>query len=288
MYSSMNKVWESQVRRLLSPNEVQYTTAPRGMKTYERIAQQLVIDMEQPVLTVRARKLGYKFMAAEAHWIMTGDNRVATIVPYSKEISQYSDDGVTYFGAYGPKFEQQIFHVVQTLTMDRDSRQAVINIWRESPPASKDIPCTLSLQWLIRNNALHCIATMRSSDIHKGLPYDVFNFSMLSQYVRLALKENGVSSVVMGSLTMQLGSSHLYANTVQNCHECIMDRFKSDAQLAPITSILNAYDVDTCSKLKLWLADLKDRENGVLAISTVQPPIYGMGGAGGFGTTVLG
>jgi thymidylate synthase len=234
------------------------------MKTYERIHEQLTIDMEHPVLTVRARKLGYKFMAAEAYWIMSGDNRVETIAPYSKEIVNYSDDGVTFFGAYGPKFTEQVQHVVNSLTADNDSRQAVINIWRESPPKSKDIPCTLSLQWLVRERRLYCIATMRSSDIHKGLPYDVFNFSMLSQYVRLALKENGLV-VAMGTLTMQLGSSHLYASTVQNCHECIMDGFKCDKVLQPMTNILDSLNIDTASKLKLWLADLKDYEKGVLA-----------------------
>ena len=270
MLQSMNKVWEAQVRRLLNPDEVQYTSSPRGMKTYELIGEQLKIDMEYPVLTVRARRLGYKFMAAEAHWIMSGDNRVETIAPYSKEIVNYSDDGVTYFGAYGPKFKEQVDHVVKSLTKDKDSRQAVINIWRESPPVTKDTPCTLSLQWLIRNGQLHCIATMRSSDIHKGLPYDVFNFAMLSQYVRLALKEYGGMTIALGSLTMQLGSSHLYASTVQNLHECIMDRFISEVNMAAMTSILDSYDVNTPSKLGLWLADLKDHEKGVLAMTRIK------------------
>lgn len=264
MLQSMNKVWEAQVRRLLNPDSVR-TSSPRGMKTYERICEQLVIDMEHPVLTVRARKLGYKFMAAEAYWIMSGDNRVETIAPYSKEIVNYSDDGITYFGAYGPKFKEQVTHVVNSLTKDHDSRQAVVSIWRESPPVSKDIPCTLTLQWLIRDHQLHCIATMRSSDIHKGLPYDVFNFSMLSQYVRLALKENNII-VEMGSLVMQLGSSHLYASTIQNCYECIMDKFKCDIQLPGMTLILDSYEINTASKLTLWLADVKDREKGVLSI----------------------
>lgn len=184
--------------------------SPRGQNTHELIGLQSRIDMKYPILQVGGRKLGRKFQAAEAAWILDGDNRVASIEPYSKEISKFSDDGKFYFGAYGPKIREQLPYLIKILSSDPDSRQAVLNIWRESPMKSKDIPCTLSVQFLIRNNTLHCINTMRSSDLWLGWPYDVFNFSMLSSYLILIFRDLMDWNLELGSLALTAGSGHLY------------------------------------------------------------------------------
>lgn len=114
---------------------------PRGKGTLEILAKTTVVDMKMPVVTIPQRNLGYKFMAAEAHWILSGDNRVETIAPYSKQISRFSDDGVRFFGAYGPKVVDQLSYVVDCLVRDEASRQAVMTIWRERPGSTKDVPC---------------------------------------------------------------------------------------------------------------------------------------------------
>lgn len=191
---------------------------PRGRPTLEIVAHQTKINMQQPIMLDARRLLGYRFLVAEAAWIMSGDNRVDTISPFSKRISQFSDDGVTFFGAYGPKVVQQLPYVVDALMLDHDTRQAVINIWREAPPESKDIPCTLSHQFLLRNDEvlgpqLHLNTTMRSSDAWLGWPYDTFNGSMLAGLVCLHLRSLG-KPVLPGTMTMTMGSSHLYEENV--------------------------------------------------------------------------
>lgn len=181
----------------------------RDCQTYELLGFQSVIDMSRPVITIPERRLGYKFMAAEAAWILSGDNRVSTIGPYAKKIKEFSDDEIFFFGAYGPQVRDQMPHVIRALTHDNYSRQAVISIWRRSPPTSKDIPCTLSLQFMIRDGLLHCHATMRSSDVWLGVPYDWFNFSMISLYIALLLHSKGIA-VELGQLYFTAASQHLY------------------------------------------------------------------------------
>ena len=201
-----NETWTKLTSDLLNLGQ---NVAPRGRPTKEILAYRTHVSMNYPIVTIPERRLGYKFQAAEAAWILSGDNRVETIAPYSKEISQFSDDGVTFFGAYGPKILSQIYHVVKSLVDDPISRQAFINIWRENPPLTKDVPCTVSLQFLIRENMLHCVATMRSSDAWLGWPYDVFNFSMVAGYVAIMLKDYN-QYVKLGSLILTAGSQHLY------------------------------------------------------------------------------
>jgi thymidylate synthase len=182
---------------------------PRGMKIREIINNSVAIDMRHPVVLTKERRLSYKFMAAEAWWILSGRSDVESIGRHCKAIRRFSDDGIGFFGAYGPKISCQMEHIVKTLKSDRDTRQAVLTIWRESPPPTKDVPCTVSVQWLIRDGLLHCIDTMRSNDVWLGFPYDVFNFSMLSWHVLEALRDEGIE-VDLGTLHLNAGSHHIY------------------------------------------------------------------------------
>jgi thymidylate synthase len=186
----------------------------RNFETYELLSNFSSIPMEQPLITLAGRKLGYKFACAEAAWMLSADNRVISIAPYSKMIARFSDDGTFFFGAYGPKIMDQIEYIGRCFKADLGSRQAVLNIWREKPPVSKDIPCTLNLQFLIRvkDNVpyLHVIDNMRSSDAWLGVPYDWFSLSMVGAYVAIYIRNLLKIDLQLGYLHMHAGSQHLY------------------------------------------------------------------------------
>jgi thymidylate synthase len=201
-------MWTSLLQRIYNEGEF---SMPRGKQTREILGCQSYWDMNQPVITIRERKLGYKFMPAEAAWILSGSNKVSEMKPFSKQIATFSDDGHYFFGAYGPKIVEQLPFIMRTLKADPFSRQAVINIWRESPMSSRDTPCTISGQFQVRNDVLHTFATMRSSDVWLGIPYDVFNFSMISALLVLLLRENfHYRGLGLGRLTITAGNQHLY------------------------------------------------------------------------------
>ena len=76
---------------------------------------------------------------------------------------------------------------------------------------TKDLPCTISLQYLIREGALHCIVYMRSNDLWLGFPYDVFCFTAFQTKLAMEL------GVKLGTYTHIAGSLHLYErNLVQD------------------------------------------------------------------------
>jgi thymidylate synthase len=110
------------------------------------------------------------------------------------------------------------------LKEDQDSRQAVLTIWRENPIASRDVPCTLSMQFFLRKASgelfLHCITNMRSNDIWLGTPYDSFNFSAISFYIALFLNKEGIKCK-LGKLTINAGSRHLYEVNLIKAQEVI-------------------------------------------------------------------
>lgn len=234
-------------------------SSPRGKKTKELLGIKSLIDMTQPVITIKERKLGYRFMAAEAAWIMSGDNRVNTIAPYSKAISSFSDDGILFFGAYGPPIRDQLGHVVKALSEDRDSRQAVITIWRPNPRQSKDIPCTISCQFMIRNDALYCFMNMRSSDVWLGVPYDWFNFSMLSYGLCLLLRDKGIN-VQPGLLHFYAASQHLYEPNFEQAYQCTEGEILGTVKPVDLNQFLSYDDL----VLHLWAVANNQKVTGFL------------------------
>lgn len=185
---------------------------PRGIACRELLGVTLKVDQGlSNVLVDPVRKPSYRFMVAEWLWIYFGRNDVASISKYNPVISRFSDDGKIFAGAYGPPVRQQWPQLVRLLKEDPQSRQAVLQIFSQPRGQTKDVPCTLNLQFFIRDQKLHTIASMRSSDVWLGLPYDVFNFTMLANCLSAELGPD----INVGTFTIHLGSSHLYETNVE-------------------------------------------------------------------------
>jgi len=250
--TSTTERWRDLLHEILDDGE---KVVSRGFTCLECLGVKIVADMQVPVVLSRERKLGYHFMCAEAAWILSGDNRVATIAPFSKRIASFSDDGATFFGAYGPRILPQLAYVIKTLAEDRGSRQAVLTIWRENPPKSKDIPCSLSVQWLVRDDKLHCMLSMRSSDIWLGVPYDLFNFSMLSLYLLKKLPPG----LLLGDLHLYAGSSHLYEENLAQAEKTARS---NEIILAPFDlAVVHAVPAEKLAGTLWNLARQKENDN---------------------------
>lgn len=256
--NSMDRAWLSHTSKIIRDGK---EVSPRGMLCLEVEHLRFRARMWDCVLSLPERKLSYKFMAAEAYWILSGDNRVETITPYNPNIAQFSDDGVTYFGAYGPKVVSQIDYVVKALAEDINTRQAVLTIWRENPPKTKDVPCTISLVFQIRRGLLNCHAFMRSSDAWLGLPYDTFNFSMVAAYIRARLKETGIyQNIALGDLYLTAASAHLYQSDVEKAQKII--KISREAQPTSSFDYLPEVSFKTTNSLMSMLDALRHSEPG--------------------------
>lgn len=208
-----HRQWLAQLDKLRRGEPI----APRGQLTYEALDEQLVLaDARGNLLDVPERSLSFRFAVAEWLWMSFGHSDVETIARYNSNIAQFSDDGVSFAGAYGPHIGAQRPRVLDKLRRDPATRQAVIEIPRPyNAGPTRDEPCTLSFQFLHRGSMLHLIATMRSSDAWLGLPYDVFNFTQLQNAMA---GELGLES---GWFSLHLGSSHLYDRNAHASLTCL-------------------------------------------------------------------
>lgn len=213
--NTTNNVWINLIEDILE--NPHYEVSPRGMPVKEKLNGSYTVQMPA-YLSLNTRKVNYNFMFAEAAWIISGSNRLSDITPYMKAYANFSDDNQFLRGAYGPKVVDQLPYIVDTLSNDPDTRQAVMTIWRERPGPSKDIPCTVAIQFLIRDNQLHLIVTMRSNDAVLGFTYDVFTFSMIGLSVLLLLRDRG-AQISLGELHVNAGSLHIYEQHFNKLNE---------------------------------------------------------------------
>lgn len=222
--TTLNHEWLTTLRLIVHGGR---PVSPRNYETYERLQHTVTVEMPYCVLTHPERALSYQFMAAEAYWILTGNDRVDGIAPWNKNIEKFSDNGRTFFGAYGPRIVSQLNYVVNKLKFDPWSRQAGLTVWRENPPFTKDIPCTVSIFAMIRDRRLNLHVFMRSSDVWLGLPYDVFNFSMLANLICCRLNTGpelaSLGGVTPGFLYLTAASMHLYRINADAANVVLLD-----------------------------------------------------------------
>ena len=244
---------------------------PRRLNIKEKLNHTWKVDMDDPIITLPERKLSYPFMFGEATWMLQGKNDVESVSKYVGGITRFSDDGETFFGAYGPKIITQTSYVIDTLIKDNDSRQAVISIWRENPRSSKDIPCTLTLQFFLREASdelwLHTIANMRSNDAWLGVPYDTFNFSAISFFIILHLNKLGVKCK-LGELTIQAGSRHIYESDFNKLDKIFASDFHDESEIS-LNKLIDKYTKSPKKFIDILqeMADLEGKElrpNGML------------------------
>lgn len=203
---NFNQVYKELIRKVHS---VGIKSAPRGMPVKELIGQGFVLTNPKRCLTtLKSRKLNYQFAMVEKLEYLSGQSSPDRLGYYNKQMLAYLNPQTGAFdGAYGPRLLRQYDYVLDLLKRDPDTRQAILNINQEvDKHETLDVPCTIALQFLLRDNKLHMVAYMRSNDLLWGTPYDVNGFCFLLEAFAYWL------GVEVGTYTHVAGSLHYYIN----------------------------------------------------------------------------
>lgn len=184
------------------------------------------------------RNLDPHYACAEFLWYLSMTDDTSFLQLFAPSYSRFCEDGIHAFGAYGQRWkansqiegmverEDQLSEVIETLKRHPESRQAIITMWHGTDLEhainvdKKDLPCTLTHQFLLRNEYLHLVTTMRSNDVWLGMPYDVFCNTQLQKLVADIL---GVS---VGSYTHNAGSMHYYERNFDKIDQVLSSKKK--------------------------------------------------------------
>ena len=156
---------------------------------------------------VPGRRLNPWLALSESLWLLAGRNDMASLLPYNKGITEFSDNGRIMYGAYGWRTHNQIPFLLDRLKEDSADRRAVLSIWREEDliAETKDPPCNDMVMFKLRSGKLHMTVINRSNDLHWGLhAVNLFQFGVLQEYIACRL------GVDMGTQTHFSNSLHIY------------------------------------------------------------------------------
>lgn len=184
----------------------------------------------------RTEKKGTLFSCVgELLWYLAKSKSLEFIRYYLPKYRTYSDDGRTIHGGYGPRLfgmrgNNQIDNVLTLLRKKPNSRRAVIQLFDAADIADshKDIPCTCTLQFMIRRRRLQMLTSMRSNDVFIGMPHDIFCFTMLQEIMARSL------DVEVGTYKHTIGSLHLYEEHRANARQYFEEGWQETVPMPPM------------------------------------------------------
>lgn len=218
------------------------------------------------------------FHFMEGLWMLAGRNDVEWISRYNSSFVQFSDDGVTFHGAYGHRWmdhfvqmsvleeaaddevdEQTLYTpfnqlacAAQMLRDNPDERRVVISMWDpeiDLGRVGKDIPCNLQILFSINlDGALDMTVTNRSNDIIWGAyGANAVHFSMMMEVFASWV------GVAVGRYWQISNNYHGYEDT-----------FGKHASLLEYEQPLDPYSTNEVSpfpmvntQIDTWMGDLK-------------------------------
>ena len=212
---SIEHVYSQIVEQLLQADKVGETRELRNT----------FIEIENPTLHKicfpKRKQISLSYAQHELEWYWSADNSCKTIGQYASMWNRISDDGVSSNSAYGyilhkKHNKDQLQEVIQELTRNKNSRKAVLILCDPTIDKlkTKDLQCTIAIQFLVRDDQLEETVYMRSNDVYFGFPYDYIYFVSIGQYIssKLNLK---FSKYIHNATSM-----HMYDKDV--------DKFKYD------------------------------------------------------------
>lgn len=271
VFSDMNSAYYYLSRALvLEGDEISGTTEINNMLFS-------IVDPTKNIAQIRTKSkfgVSLSYALGELVWYLSGDNSTEFIGQFGSLWQRISDDGKTNNSAYGYLIKNkwgfdQLDLMYNILTEDSSSRRAVININTPHPEVieTKDEPCTISLQFFIRDGALNMTTVMRSNDIWFGTPYDVIYFTTLQQILASRL------DVKVGIYTHFAGSFHVYDRNIEDLKK-VAEYAYEDYDDSISIDVLKLYDnidefkeellsISTPETIKTDIVDLA-KKNGII------------------------
>tara|TARA_Y100001963_G_scaffold56581_1_gene79086 strand:- start:1038 stop:1808 length:771 start_codon:yes stop_codon:yes gene_type:complete len=156
----------------------------------------------------------------ESFWMLAGKNDVDWISKYNGRINNYSDDGVTFHGAYGYRWKHwfgfdQLEVAIQRLLSYENDRRTVVGMWDPAKDFStgndgKDYPCNTQIMFWVRDDTLNMTVCNRSNDMIWGAyGANAVHMSVLLEYMAARI------DCAVGKYYQFSNNLHAYKDTLE-------------------------------------------------------------------------
>lgn len=207
-------------------------------------------------LSLQGRKSNIFALIAETFWVMAGDDKVDPYLSFFlPRAPQYSDDGETWSGAYGPRLydENQLCSVPDLFRRDslytRRAYLTIHDLHKDSTKAienrfgfgelGKDRPCNLGINFYVEGEDQFCTKVFqRSGDIIFGTgSINPFEFTFLHELMYNEIKKD-YPDLKLGPYRWHVTNAHLYDFSREQAEDALATidniRLSQDENFDPI------------------------------------------------------
>ena len=240
-YHTLQEAYEGTRHYLRYDGEVIATKSSKGdSRAIELLNQSITIDdVCQINIYNPMRKFNVRYALLEFMWYLSQDQNVRNIGKAASTWQDIASVNGNVHSNYGGCLHRGWDRVANELLRFPESRRAVIALNQPDVDyGMKDVPCTMFVQFFIRDDKLHLIWNMRSSDFVFGFCNDVAVGMLFLQMMYNELKRHkeccNMQPLELGSFTYTATSFHCYephwhlifdsyANEVYDRYELIED-----------------------------------------------------------------
>ena len=213
-YHTLQEAYEGTRHYLRYDGEVIATKSSKGdSKAIELLNQSITInDVCQINIYNPKRKFNVRYALLEFMWYLSQDQNVRNIGKAASTWQDIASVNGNVHSNYGACLYRSWDRVANELLRLPESRRAVIALNQPDVDyGMKDVPCTMFVQFFVRDDKLHLIWNMRSSDFAFGFCNDVAVGMLFLQMMRNELMERtDIPWIGLGSFTYNATSLHCY------------------------------------------------------------------------------
>ena len=215
--------------------------SPRGLRVKELTNLDWTFPPRCRWMSFGPRRLNLAYVRAELRWYLGADPYDHSICDYAKkwgELLQPDGRLLSNYGYY--LFDQDqlgFLKMLVTLVKDRDSRQAVCPILMQEHlyPENSDVPCTMYVGFMVRDDRVMMNVRMRSQDAIWGLGNDLPFFSLLHELMWVMLTHQLDPGLTMGGLNLRVDSFHLYERHFKLVQELLNEPAYQPVEMPQVT-----------------------------------------------------
>ena len=179
-----------------------------------------------PIVTTKRQPI--KVMTHELLWFVSGDN---TNINYLKEHNVHIWDGFEpedgnmgpiygYQWRHWPDYDgghiDQLAKVIEEIKTNPDSKTLIVSAWNVAQLDEMRLPpCHTFFQFDVRKGKLRCQLYQRSADVFLGVPFNIFEYSLLTLMVAQ------VTNTIPREFIHTIGDAHLYHNHKEAAKELL-------------------------------------------------------------------
>ncbi len=168
-------------------------------------------------------------------WILSGSGDMSIMKKITKRAIQFDREVDGRNPHYGPRIKEQIDNMIDEITARPGSRRACIMILDAEDQAflapkrddrnTIEYPCTIMINYFIRNGYLHSNVTMRSNNMCSTICYDNYIFCRLQQYVVDQINARIDFKVHLGFYFHYIVNAHIVPGEVMRAGKILEERY---------------------------------------------------------------